>query len=175
MRHAFLPLALTGTLLFAAAARAQEHQHTHGELEGLGKVNFPTTCSGVDAEFTRAVALLHSFGYEEARRAFEEVAAKDPACGMAYWGIAMTWYHPIWAPPNPRELAAGAAAAKKAAALCRKDRPGARLHRRDRRLLRGLGPLDPPGPGEGLQRRDRRSSRGSSPTITRRRSSTPCR
>jgi tetratricopeptide (TPR) repeat protein len=89
-------------------------------MEALGKVNFPTSCRGVDAEFTRAVALLHSFGYEESRRAFEGVAAKDPACGMAYWGIAMTWYHPIWAPPNPRELAAGTAAAKKAAELSAK-------------------------------------------------------
>jgi hypothetical protein len=65
----------------------------------------------------RAVALLHSFGYEEARRGFGAVAAKDPSWAMAYWGIAMTWYHPIWAPPNSQELAAGTAAARKAAAL----------------------------------------------------------
>ena len=83
----------------------------------LGTVNFPSTCNGVDAEFTRAVALLHSFGYEESRRAFEAVLAKDPACAMAYWGIAMTFYHPLWAPPNAQELAAGAAAAQKAAQL----------------------------------------------------------
>jgi tetratricopeptide (TPR) repeat protein len=36
---------------------------------------------------------------------------------MAYWGIAITLYHPIWAPPNTQELAAGSAAAKKAATL----------------------------------------------------------
>jgi len=104
-------------LLPAPAAPAQEHQHTHGEMEALGKVHFPTSCQGVDAEFTRAAALLHSFGYEESRRAFEAVAAKDPSCAIAYWGIAMTWYHPIWAPPSPQELAAGAAAARKAAEL----------------------------------------------------------
>src|SRR6185295_5686936 len=73
------------------------------------------SCRGVDAEFTRAVALLHSFGYEESRRAFEAVAAKDSSCGMASWGVAMTYYHPIWAPPTPRELALGSAAAEKAA------------------------------------------------------------
>ena len=119
MRQHFLSISFSA-LLLAPALAAQDHQHSHGEMEALGKVNFPTSCRGVDAEFTRAVALLHSFGYEESRRAFEEVAAKDPACGMAYWGIAMTWYHPIWAPPNPRELAAGAAAAKKAAELSAK-------------------------------------------------------
>src|SRR5262249_22498171 len=85
-----------------------------------GTVHFPTSCRGVDAEFTRAVALLHSFGYEESRRAFESVASKDPSCGMAWWGIAMTWYHPIWAPPTKEELARGAAAAAKAAELSAK-------------------------------------------------------
>jgi tetratricopeptide (TPR) repeat protein len=117
MRRSFLSIEFTAVLLLAPAIPAQEHQHSHGEMEALGKVNFPTSCRGVDAEFTRAVALLHSFGYEESRRAFEAVAAKDPSCAMAYWGIAMTWYHPIWAPPNPQELAAGTAAARKAAEL----------------------------------------------------------
>ena len=120
MRRSLLSIGFTAALLLAPAAQAQEHQHSHGEMVALGSVHFPTSCRGVDAEFTRAVALLHSFGYEEARRAFEAVVAKDPTCAMAYWGIAMTWYHPIWAPPNSQELAAGAAAAKKAAELSAK-------------------------------------------------------
>ena len=44
--------------------------------------------------FNRAVALLHSFEYPEARAVFESVAQQDPACGMAHWGVAMTHYHP---------------------------------------------------------------------------------
>jgi len=104
-------------MVAAPAIGAHEHEHADGDLNSLGVVHFPTSCHDVDAEFTRAVALLHSFGYEEARRAFEAVAATDPSCAMAYWGIAMTWYHPIWAPPNASELAAGAAAAQKAAEL----------------------------------------------------------
>jgi hypothetical protein len=56
---------------------------------------------------SRAVALLHSFGYEEARLAFAEAAKADPSCGMAHWGVARTWYHPIWAPPSPDELKNG--------------------------------------------------------------------
>jgi hypothetical protein len=62
------------------------------------------------------VALLHSFGYEEARGAFTEVAASDPTCAIANWGVAMTWYHPIWAPPNGEELKHGAAAIERAVA-----------------------------------------------------------
>ena len=117
MRRSFQSIGCAAILLLAPFAPAQEHEHSHDQSETLGEVHFPTSCRGVDAEFTRATALLHSFGYEEARRAFEAVAAKDPTCAMAYWGIAMTWYHPIWAPPNAQELAAGTAAATRAAAL----------------------------------------------------------
>jgi tetratricopeptide (TPR) repeat protein len=109
-------LALVLAWLPASAGLGQEdHVHAHGETETLGTVHFPTSCAAaVSGDFTRAVALLHSFGYEESRLAFEEVATKDPACGMAQWGIAMTEYHPIWAPPSPAELAAGKAASAKA-------------------------------------------------------------
>jgi tetratricopeptide (TPR) repeat protein len=111
-------IALLFAAFFAPAARAQEEHHHHDEAEALGTVNFPVSCTAeVQAAFTRAVALLHSFGYEEARKAFAGVAERDPECGMAQWGIAMTYYHPIWAPPPPGELAAGRAAAEKAAAL----------------------------------------------------------
>ena len=120
------PLALlAAAFLLAGTAHAQEsHSHSHDEGEALGKVSFPTSCRAeVAPEFTRAVALLHSFGYEESRRAFESVAAHDPDCAMAYWGVAMTYYHPIWSPPDSRDLAAGRAAAARAeAASPRTDR-----------------------------------------------------
>jgi hypothetical protein len=35
---------------------------------------------------------------------------------MAYWGVAMTYYHQIWAPPGPADLKAGLAALEKAKA-----------------------------------------------------------
>jgi tetratricopeptide (TPR) repeat protein len=63
------------------------------------------------------VALLHSFFYEEARRVFTSVAERDPKCAMAQWGIAMTWWHPIWTPPNPDEMRAGKAAIEKAMSM----------------------------------------------------------
>ena len=102
----------------AQGADGQDHAHTHAAAEKLGTVDFPISCPPpAAAAFTRATALLHSFGYEEARRGFEDVARKDPKCGMAQWGIAMTYYHPIWAPPTGADLAAGRAAAEKATAL----------------------------------------------------------
>jgi tetratricopeptide (TPR) repeat protein len=71
----------------------------------------------VQSEFSRGVALLHSFFYEEARRVFTSVAERDPKCAMAQWGMAMTWWHPIWTPPRPDEMSAGKAAIEKAMAM----------------------------------------------------------
>jgi tetratricopeptide (TPR) repeat protein len=104
----------------------QQHDHQHDGLEKLGRVNFPVSCSGAAAEqFARAVAWLHSFGYEEAEKEFAAVSIADPKCGMAYWGIAMSNYHPIWAPPTPTELKKGVAAvalAKSVAAPTQRER-----------------------------------------------------
>ena len=36
---------------------------------------------------------------------------------MAYWGIAMTHFHPLWAPPSQEELKKGWAAVEQAKAL----------------------------------------------------------
>jgi tetratricopeptide (TPR) repeat protein len=89
-----------------------------GDLRTAGTVDFPVSCApAVQAEFTRGVALLHSFFYEEARRIFTGVAEKDPTCAMAQWGIAMTWWHPIWTPPTSEEVKAGKAAADKGMAM----------------------------------------------------------
>jgi len=89
-----------------------------GDLRGTGTVDFPVSCTpAVRTEFIRGVALLHSFFYEEARRIFTSVAEQDPKCAMAQWGIAMTWWHPIWTPPTPDEMNAGKAAAEKAMAM----------------------------------------------------------
>src|SRR6185436_6537934 len=64
----------------------------------------------------RAVALLHSFWYDEAEKSFNEVAAADPSCAIAYWGVAMSLYHPIWAGPTPPEVKRGQEAVAKARA-----------------------------------------------------------
>jgi hypothetical protein len=107
--------ALSVGALLAAGALAQESHVHHDGSEALGTVHFPIACKGDgQSDFTRAVALLHSFGYEEARKAFTAVAERDSGCGMAWWGIAMSYYHPIWAPPTSSELSSGRAAAEKA-------------------------------------------------------------
>ena len=106
-------------ILCATLATAQEDhsQHQHA-VAGLGTVDFPTSCNPpAQALFSRGAALLHSFGYEEARLAFTNAAKADPLCAMPWWGIARTWYHPIWAPPSSDELKQGAGALAQAMAL----------------------------------------------------------
>src|SRR5436853_1178072 len=92
--------------------------HEPGDLRAAGTVDFKVSCApDARSEFIRGVALLHSFFYEEARRIFTSVAEQDPNCAMAQWGIAMTWWHPIWTPPTSDEMRAGKAAAEKALAM----------------------------------------------------------
>src|SRR6476661_3584599 len=89
-----------------------------GDLRAAGTVDFKVSgAPEVRPEFIRGVALLHSFFYEEARRIFTSVAEQDPNCAMAQWGIAMTWWHPIWTPPTSDEMRAGKAAIEKAMAM----------------------------------------------------------
>jgi tetratricopeptide (TPR) repeat protein len=89
--------------------------HSIGELRKSGTIQVDVTIRPeLKGEFDTALALLHSFFYEEARRRFLEIAARDPECAMAWWGVAMTWYHPLWAPPTPEEMKNGALAAQKA-------------------------------------------------------------
>ena len=56
MRRPILSMGCAALLLFAPFAPAQEHEHSHGPSETLGEVHFPTSCGGVEVEFTRAVA-----------------------------------------------------------------------------------------------------------------------
>ena len=83
-------------LIVAPGLAAQEHHHELS-AEEVGSVRFLTSCSkAAQPSFNRAVALLHSFQYEQARQAFNEVAALDPSCAMAQWGVAMSHYHGLW-------------------------------------------------------------------------------
>ncbi|HKE59139.1 MAG TPA: tetratricopeptide repeat protein, partial [Pyrinomonadaceae bacterium] len=110
----FLRATLLG-LLCATAVKAQDaEQHQHE----LGKVNFTISCSASAQKlFNYAVAWLHSFEYDEAEKRFKQVTTTDQKCGMGYWGIAMSHYHPIWAPPTSADLQKGEAAAVRATSL----------------------------------------------------------
>ena len=107
---------LSAILLFSASLplAAQEHHHKLS-AEEVGSVQFATSCSrAVAVSFNRALALLHSFQYEQARGAFTEISKQDPSCAMAQWGVAMSHYHGLW---RNGDTAAGRLALKNAQQL----------------------------------------------------------
>ena len=104
-----LAIGVLSCAVLASAGAQQHHKHDGGQL---GTVSFQTSCDkALAAEFNRAVALLHSFEYEEARDAFVTLAKKDPECAMAQWGVAMTHLHGLW---GEIDVAKGRAAAANA-------------------------------------------------------------
>ena len=104
-------------LSFLLPLHAQEH-HDHPAPEKLGTVSFPISCSSsMQQPFNRAIALLHSFAYTEARAAFQSIARTDPTCAMAHWGAAMSYYHPLWETVSPAAIPSAQAEIAKALQL----------------------------------------------------------
>ena len=115
---------LVGSLVVLASIplRGQEHHHSADATEKLGKVSFPISCaSGMQGQFERGVALLHSFWYEEAEKSFQRIAASDASCAMAYWGQAMSIYRPLWVRLTDEDLAKGRELMEKARAAAAKS------------------------------------------------------
>jgi hypothetical protein len=99
----------------------------------IGEVDFPTSCSPDNQHrFNHAVWLLHSFWYEESLKAFTAISVAEPDCAIAYWGIAMSGWYPLWYPPSPAMLKSGAAAV--AQGLAAPPRTG-----RERAYLEAIG------------------------------------
>lgn len=99
------------------ASQQEQHSHEQGAApERLGKVHFGTSCStAVGQEFDRGVALLHSFWFSAGIQAFNRVLSNDPACAMAHWGIAMSWWgNPFGGFRSPQALKEGLAAIERA-------------------------------------------------------------
>jgi hypothetical protein len=91
-----------------AAADGQHDHHEHASTVISGKLTFPTSCPRVQKDFEAAVAALHSFEYEVSEQQFQAIEKKDPACGIAYWGEAMSIWHQLWSRPTEAELKRGA-------------------------------------------------------------------
>jgi tetratricopeptide (TPR) repeat protein len=57
----------------------------------LGSYIFPVTTTSQDAQrfINQGLLLAYGFNHAEAARSFGEAARLDPACAMAYWGMAL--------------------------------------------------------------------------------------
>jgi tetratricopeptide (TPR) repeat protein len=102
-------------LTLLADDRHSQHDHGAHDLGNIGAAHLETSCNAAaQEEIDKGVALIHSFWYVEAEKAFRRAAEADVHCGMAWWGAAMSNLHPLWAPPTPDELQTGQQAAAKA-------------------------------------------------------------
>jgi len=127
-------LAVAATVALAPTLVAQEPEHHHDAR--LGRVVFPVSCTpGAQRRFEHAMAVLHSFWWEEGDRAFGDVLAADPTCVMAYWGLALNaWGNPFAGGPTGPALAKGAEAAARASSQPARTR-------RERGFLAAAGAL----------------------------------
>src|SRR5690242_14414181 len=108
-----LALATLGSISGTPAARAED-----GADEQFGKVHFQTSCAeGAQRRFDRGMRYQHSFWYRESKSIFEDALNADPACAIAYWGIALSLLYNPHAPPPPENLPLGLAALEKGKAM----------------------------------------------------------
>lgn len=109
---------MTMLLLAALAFASADPGSPHGHSPELGKFAFETSCSvPANDRFQQGIGWLHSFEYEQAARSFALAGEADPGCAIAQWGIAMSQYHPLWAPPTKAELEKASIAIAKAHGL----------------------------------------------------------
>jgi len=102
---ASLVLIATGSAPFAAEDEAGQ----------LGNVHFATTCNEVaQRRFDRAMRYQHSFWYRASRDVFAEAAKADAECGIAYWGVALSYLDNPHGPIPGPNVAPGLAAIEKA-------------------------------------------------------------
>ena len=113
-------------LTFVAAPLLTAQQQPADAVK-LGTVHFSVSCS-VDAQrqFDRALSMLHSFWYPQGLEAFAAITTTEPACAMAYWGIAISARaNPLAGSPDAAALERGRQAIEKAkGAAARTPREG---------------------------------------------------
>ena len=120
-----LRIAIISSFVLASNA-AQAHEADESGRAKLGTVKFATSCDPkLQADFERALAMLHSFWWSATEKAFDDLFAKDPTCAIAAWGYASILMG------NPLAgVGAAPADAKKAQAALEKARMiGARTER----------------------------------------------
>jgi hypothetical protein len=106
-----------GFVVVALLALSPQRGRADTAPKVIEEVDFAISCGPTSQKpFKHAVWTLHSFWYPEALKEFTAIAEAEPGCAMAYWGIAMSHWYPLWYPPSPAALKAGSEAVAKAMA-----------------------------------------------------------
>jgi hypothetical protein len=138
MKKFFLPLVLLSVSIYflscsgkdktESAAIIKEMNLKRGELiscgpssKEFGTLESDLSCNASTRDdFNLGIKLLHSFEYDEAEKVFAGIIEEQPECAMAYWGVAMSNFHPLWTPPTEDELVKGTRAIE----FAKKNSPG---------------------------------------------------
>ena len=162
--------------LSVPTSRAQEHQHSHGDERTSGRSTSRRPAAPRSPRSSRAPSRSSTPSATRSRAGPSRPSREGSRLRHGVLGNRDDLLPSDLGAAEPaRSSPPGKAAAGRAAELGGKDRAGARVHRRDRRLLPRLrdGSVTARAPRPTARRW--RSSRGASPTTTRPRSSTPSR
>lgn len=98
-----IELLISCAILLAACSDQAHDKSMYNET--TVPIPFEVSCSAdTQTEFANLVTFLHSFEYVETTKRFGDLIASEPECVMAYWGKAMSIWHPLWAPPSKDHL-----------------------------------------------------------------------
>jgi tetratricopeptide (TPR) repeat protein len=113
-------------LLLLAGCAATHHAEAPSEPVGappplftnLGDHHHAVSCTAdAQAYFDQGLRLVYGFNHDEAVRAFQEAARRDPSCAMAFWGVALALGPNINLPLDSERAAAAHQAMQRATAL----------------------------------------------------------
>ena len=94
----------TAALLALVAWGGLTPASASAQFEDVGAIAFPTSATGeAQDHFLRGVAILHSFGWKQAREQFHAAQAIDPDFAMAYWAESLAYNHPLVTRMDPTE------------------------------------------------------------------------
>ncbi len=103
----FLRFVVTGIacVLLSVGTGCVSHQRityppgsTEPLLGGLGDHHFKVSTNSPLAQryFNQGLVMRYGFAFRAARQAFEQAAALDPDCAMAWWGVAWSVGPTFW-------------------------------------------------------------------------------
>lgn len=114
----FLSFFILFFLLFLQSSISFAQDHSTKHKDAVGKIDFPVSENKeIQEQFNYALAMLHHMMYDHAEIEFKKIAEQEPDCAMAYWGIAMSYFHPLWHEPGKEDLKNGYEAVVKAKQL----------------------------------------------------------
>ncbi len=94
----------TPALLLIAGLLVIGARPAQAQFDNVGSFEFPTSATGeAQYHFLRGAALLHSFGWIQAREELHAAQEIDPDFAMAYWAESLSYNHPLFSQMDPTE------------------------------------------------------------------------